>query len=421
MSRIVIHTFGSLGDLHPYLAIGKEIQKHGHHVTIATSDIYELKVINEGFDFHLVRPNMNEYLNDSNIAKRAMDLKRGGEFIVKEILYRNIEESYKDLYNICIKSDLLITHSLCFAGPIVAEKLGMKWISCALSPNVYISSHDPSIYPISPIFQYLPKFGMSVNNIFNNITKSIVKTWAKPVFDFRKKILLPEGEDPIFKQLHSPYLSLALFSTHFAAKQIDWPSNVKTTGFCYFEDNVLIDNEFKKYLSQYSPKVAVTLGSASVHTPGDFYTICSEVLNDLGLNSVYLLGENFLSDNKKTTVNNFYSNYLPFNHVFNNCKIIINQGGVGTIAQVLRSGRPMIGIPFSHDQPDNTIRIKRKGIGEVIYKENLTHQALKKYLKIIFDSYNNYKYNAELVSKLINNENGTLNAYKEIEKVLKLY
>jgi rhamnosyltransferase subunit B len=420
MSKIVIHTFGSLGDLNPYLALGKEIQNHGHHVTIATSDIYELNVIKQGFNFHLVRPNVNEYLNDNNIAKKAMDLKRGGEFIVKELLYANIEESYNDLYNICIKADLLITHSLCFAGPIVAEKLGMKWVSCALSPNVYMSVFDPSIYPISPIFQYLPKLGRRANYLFNSLTKSVVKSWAKPIFDFRKKINLPEGEDPIFKQLHSPFLSLALFSRHFAAKQIDWPSNVKTTGFCFFESNDLINIEFTNYLAKFSPDVTVTLGSASVHTPGDFYSVCSDVLNDLGLNAVFLLGENHLSDNDKTTVNNFYCNYLPFNNVFNNCKLIINQGGIGTIAQVLKSGTPMLGIPFSHDQPDNTIRMKRMGIGEVIYKENMTHQNLKKSISKIFNSYNIYKQNAEFVSKFIKQENGTLNAYYEIAKVLNM-
>jgi UDP:flavonoid glycosyltransferase YjiC (YdhE family) len=30
----------------------------------------------------------------------------------------------------------------------------------------------------------------------------------------------------------------------------------------------------------------------------------------------------------------------------------VHQGGIGTTAQALRAGRPMLIVPFSHDQPD---------------------------------------------------------------------
>ncbi|MHB8956287.1 MAG: glycosyltransferase [Pirellulaceae bacterium] len=37
MSRIVITTWGSLGDLHPYLAIALGLQRRGHEVVVATN------------------------------------------------------------------------------------------------------------------------------------------------------------------------------------------------------------------------------------------------------------------------------------------------------------------------------------------------------------------------------------------------
>ena len=39
MARIVLNTFGSLGDLHPYLAVALELKRRGHHPVIATHDI----------------------------------------------------------------------------------------------------------------------------------------------------------------------------------------------------------------------------------------------------------------------------------------------------------------------------------------------------------------------------------------------
>ena len=37
MSKIVITTFGSLGDLHPYIAIALGLRERGHEVVIGTS------------------------------------------------------------------------------------------------------------------------------------------------------------------------------------------------------------------------------------------------------------------------------------------------------------------------------------------------------------------------------------------------
>jgi UDP:flavonoid glycosyltransferase YjiC (YdhE family) len=44
LSRIVITTWGSLGDLHPYLAMALELQRRGHEAVVATSACYGAKV-----------------------------------------------------------------------------------------------------------------------------------------------------------------------------------------------------------------------------------------------------------------------------------------------------------------------------------------------------------------------------------------
>jgi rhamnosyltransferase subunit B len=38
--RIVLATFGSPGDLHPFLAIGAELRARGHQTVVATSALY---------------------------------------------------------------------------------------------------------------------------------------------------------------------------------------------------------------------------------------------------------------------------------------------------------------------------------------------------------------------------------------------
>ena len=56
--RIVLTTFGSYGDIHPYLAIAAELSSRGHHPVIATSELYREKLLAGGFDFVPVRPHI---------------------------------------------------------------------------------------------------------------------------------------------------------------------------------------------------------------------------------------------------------------------------------------------------------------------------------------------------------------------------
>ncbi len=57
-NRIVLSTYGSLGDLHPYMAIALELQQRGHHPVIATHELYHSKVEAEGLEFYSIRPDL---------------------------------------------------------------------------------------------------------------------------------------------------------------------------------------------------------------------------------------------------------------------------------------------------------------------------------------------------------------------------
>ena len=59
--RIVISTFGSFGDVHPYIAIALELKARGHHPVFATSEVYREKMDSAGIDLHPVRPIVPSY------------------------------------------------------------------------------------------------------------------------------------------------------------------------------------------------------------------------------------------------------------------------------------------------------------------------------------------------------------------------
>src|SRR5215813_8660057 len=94
--RVVLTTFGSLGDLHPYLAIALGLQARGHEAVIATSGYYRQKVEALGLGFRAVRPDHPGPETGPDWMRRVMDRRQGSEVVIREIMMAVLRESYED-------------------------------------------------------------------------------------------------------------------------------------------------------------------------------------------------------------------------------------------------------------------------------------------------------------------------------------
>src|SRR5262249_54103317 len=83
MARLVLATFGSLGDLHPYLAVALELQNRGHFPVIATHGLYRERVEAMGLEFAAVRPHDDQWGDPAEIVREAMDARRGSEVVLR--------------------------------------------------------------------------------------------------------------------------------------------------------------------------------------------------------------------------------------------------------------------------------------------------------------------------------------------------
>ena len=68
----------------------------------------------------------------------------------------------------------------------------------------------------------------------------------------------------------------------------------------------------------------------------------------------------------------FAAEYAPYSKLLPRAAMVVHQGGVGTTAQCLRAGKPMLIMPYSHDQPDNARRMLRLKVARVIQRGNYT-------------------------------------------------
>jgi rhamnosyltransferase subunit B len=229
MSKIVVTTIGSLGDLHPQIAIGLELQHRGHKVVFAAQSGYQAKLEALGFEFHRLRPDSNA-LEDPQEMARMMDLKTGSEYIMRQWLMPNLRDTYADLMASAQDAELIITGEIVYPARLVAEKLGIPWVTSLLQPVAFFSAYDPSVIPLFPFLAKLRGLGYRFNGAVNLLLKTITKSWAEPLHQLRAELGLPAlAGNLIIDNKCSPYLVIALFSNVLAQPQPDWPQNTIVT------------------------------------------------------------------------------------------------------------------------------------------------------------------------------------------------
>lgn len=143
MARIVLTTFGSLGDLHPYLAVALELRRRGHRAVVATHDAYRERAEAEGPEFVPIRPSYDQFGDVDVIMRQAMDARRGSEVVLNRLVLPFLRQSRDDLLVAARGADLLVNHVLTFAAPLVAESLHIPRVSTTLQPFAMFSAYDP--------------------------------------------------------------------------------------------------------------------------------------------------------------------------------------------------------------------------------------------------------------------------------------
>jgi len=425
LARIVLNTFGSLGDLHPYLALAIELRRRGHDAVIATSEVYRQKIVAEGVAFTPVRPDVGLLANNPGLVRRLWDPLRGSEALFRDYLIPQIEDSYEDLFSACRGADLLLTHIAGLAGPIVAEQLELRWLSIALQPIVFFSSYDP---PVLSGFEWARRFypfGPGVFQALMAAARLRFKRWAHPIQRLRRRLGLSTWKTDLLVNTFSPRGTLALFSKWFAAPQPDWPPRTHITGFIYYDRLGAISDaqeddpaELDDFLRSGPPPLLFTLGSSVVMDAGDFFQESIVAAHALGLRAVLVAGGRRNEIHNPLPDSILVAGYVPFSRIMPHALAIVHQGGIGTTAQALRAGRPMLVAPWGHDQPDNAERLRRLGAARTIPRTRYYAPRVTNELRALLAD-PSYEECARALAGGIAHEDGLASACDAIEAALR--
>jgi rhamnosyltransferase subunit B len=414
--RILLATIGSLGDLHPCLALALGLRERGHQAIIASTELYRAKVEGLGFEFHALRPDIGA--KDPEIIGVLMDMRRGPAFLLRRMILPAIADTYEDLLAAASSADLIIAGEIVFAAPLVAEKLSLPWVLALLSPFSFYSAYDPPVSPYAPSLAFLYKINRRLNRGFIELSRIALRQWWEPVYSLRRELGLRPGGDPLFQDKFSADLILALISRAIALPQPDWPRNTVQPGYVFYDQDEAqsgLPAELEEFLQAGEAPIVFTLGSTAVHAPQTFFDQSAKAAKILNRRAVFLMGENPPPAEMKG--DSIAVPYAPFSELFPRAAVVVHQGGSGTTAQALRAGHPTLIMPCGFDQPDNAARVKRIGAGLTVSRNRYDAQTAAKTLRRLLTD-PGYAENAARIARQLEREDGLCGACDAIEQLL---
>ena len=220
---------------------------------------------------------------------------------------------------------------------------------------------------------------------------------------------------------------LALFSRVLGEPQPDWPPNAVLTGHIFHDapHGTSLAPELEAFLQAGPPPIVFTLGFVGGAHCETFLAGEHRAARQLGARAVLLVGPD-PSPSLRSTLRAATGasdimaiERAPHSLLFPRASIVVQQCGVGTLAQSLRSGRPMLAVPYSHDQPDNAWRARKLGMSRTIYPVRYRAGRVASALDTLLQE-QRYASAASRVAAVVRAENGVRAACDAVERTFGL-
>ena len=381
--RIFIATFGSRGDVEPFLALGLGLKRAGHEVVLCTARRFERWIADHGLDARVVSDDLLD-LMDTEDGRTVMDpagrplaAMRAGLRMnkaagpINESMMRDYWAAAQDL-----SPDIILFHPKVLAAPHIAEKLGAKPILAMLQPMLVPTGAFPAAgVPALPLGGW-----------FNRLTYKAVAAgygaYAKAIDRFRLETLgLAKAPKAMWAMRDAAGRAIPVlhgFSRHVVSRPDDWPEHAYVNGYWMLPDapDWTPPPDLAEFLEAGPAPVFFGFGSIAGRDPRGLAQTIVAALGKTGRRGVLATGWGGLQpDAIPGSV--FVLKGAPYSWLFPRVAAVVHHGGAGTTAAGLAAGRPTLVCPFFGDQGFWGAQVRALGAGpKPIAQKALTRQRL---------------------------------------------
>ncbi len=363
--------FGSVGDVLPFLGIGRGLRDRGHRVSVVASEYFRGHVEKAGLDLIAVSSS-REYLD--SIERFAATPPDDQAWCNQELaLYaqRSQFEAVADLRQQVVGPTGVVASYFARGAFNAAERFKMPLVTVLTTVQAtrYLSG-GKTPGDITARAKWVQK-----------VTPIIRETNA-----FRAEVGLPPVGRPFMPKWFSPRAIVGLFPTWFEPRHEEWPDHLFQTGFLLDDNRVgqAIPPAIKSFVEAGEPPIVVSAASWLTDTRA-YIAVTQNSCRRLSRRVVILSpAGRTLPDDLPESV--FLTDFVPFSYLLPRSAAIVHSMGIGTIAQSLAAGIPQVGVPHLIEQADNAARVQCLGVSRTISPKDLTVDRLVATLQELLSS-----------------------------------
>ncbi|WP_066719563.1 glycosyltransferase [Sphingomonas pituitosa] len=379
--RVVLATMGTLGDVHPFIALALGMQARGHVPVFAGAESVRPIAERHGIEFHPIRPDGPQLLADTGLdeGQIARALATDFAFIIDRVLVPYAEISLADLAPVIAGADLVLASSFSIHARIAAQAAGVPLASALLQPITLLSAEDPPVLTRGETALVMLRrwFGAGAVRPLLRLADRRYAKGLKPFAALRAAMGAPPfaGNELLAGPL-AVERAVGLWSPAFSPRPADTPASFVQTGFLFYDGGFAgegLSPALEAFLQAGAPPLVFTLGSMAIYAEDGFYPASAEAARRLGRRAVLLVGDDRLEQHRALAGPDLLvAGYAPHSQLFPRAAAVIGHGGIGTTAQAIRAGVPQLVCPIFGDQFDNAARIVRAGLGLSLPKRRYT-------------------------------------------------
>lgn len=358
--RFSVLTFGTRGDVQPYIALGKRLVARGHQVQIVTHTNFESFVKQHGLEFLAIGGDATRLIRDlMRTGRDPIAFIRAWRAFFDPMMDEAMEAFWRGTQD----ADAYLYNPFGFFAYHVAEKRGVPCFRTALWPFERTAA--------APMFMLAPPvpLGGGYNRLSYRLYDQVAQFSIRTAFNgWRRKHGLPEHrpfEYPYNRLNGRPVPALFAYSEALVPRPADWGDHVHITGFWPLEapDDWTPPDDLLRFLEAGDPPVYIGFGSLSGNPNYPMLVRSAiEALCRTGQRGLLVSAWGDLQG-IDLPPHIFALDSAPHDWLFPRMKAVVHHGGVGTTAAGLRAGCPTVICPFFGDQPFWGERVAALGVG----------------------------------------------------------
>ena len=416
--KIGMQTWGSHGDVRPFLALAAGLQAAGHDVTLVITSIDLDAYAQTGAARGIKVVAVGEPLIPADEAAKILHtiyaikdpMRQVGALM--RLLFAPVEdEMFAASRRLCEESDLLIGHHILHPLQVAAQHAGKPYVSVFLS---HVGLPTEHAHPLAEL-------GRTGNRLLWWLTRVMLN---RALLHYPNRLRRQLGMTPVRDLLDDVWLATPLalvgVSPTICERRPDWPASVHVCGFLDMpnvEVEGVVPAALDGFLAAGTAPVYMTLGSwmpEDLAAEAATLTLFTAAARLAGCRAI-IQSPSAQACGFASSETILYVSAAPHHLIFPRCAAVVHHGGAGTTQSATLAGKPSVVIAHLNEQEHWASELRRLGIaGKVLKRRSVTAQALAERIREVSGS-PEMAASAAAIGAAMRKENGVAAAVRLIE------